>query len=241
MNQLVILNQRGLFPTPNETEAAFFTRVSYLGEGQTPAPLTKEIFSISPDWVQVDFSAKGLMPWEGAATWIEGDRVSIQIKKSFLTRFYSQEEMIAHEMVHAMRNRLDSTRFEEILAYRVSKAKFRRFFGPLFSSPAESKAFMLALVASWLLYLVDIGGNFVFLAPIALLGYGLFRLVRSQKIFAACLKKWELVTPGLALAVALHLTDEEIALFAKMECEEIVSFAEKQNCLRWKQIVHAYL
>jgi hypothetical protein len=191
----------------------------------------RELFDASPGGVRVTWGRKGLMPWEGAATWIEegteGRTCSIQINTSFASRLYPQEELIAHEMVHALRCTLDENRFEEILAYRTSKNRFRRYFGPLFSQPRESKIFVLLLLGSWLLaalqlfFDLPLGGGLVFLLPLASLARSLYRLIRSQSLFSLALGNLEQLFPGKGLSKALYLTDAEIALFARSSPEEI--------------------
>ena len=211
--------------------------------------LTSELFDAAPDWVEVKIGSKELLPWEGAATWIEettqGERSCfIQINNSQLTRFYPLEEVIAHEMVHAMRLMFDEARFEEILAYRTSKNRFRRYFGPIFSHPWEAKGFVLLMLISWIVYGFDLMGALALFSPLLMLGWGVFRLVFSQRVFAKALHHLEeAMRTGKALAVLLHSSDREIELFAKSSPEEIVRFAtqQSQTCLRWRQILHRNL
>jgi hypothetical protein len=251
---LLALNSRGIFPGPAESPENFLRR----GELSGKAPqckafeLTKALFDAAPDWVEIKQEAKGLLPWEGAATWIEenadGQKISaIQLKPS-LPSFYSLDEVLAHELVHAMRVGFEESRFEEVLAYQTSKSKFRRYFGPIFSKTAEVKGFIFLMLVTWLLYWTELvldvewGGAFFFGAPSLALGWGVFRLMRTQKVFSNALRNLEQVIakPGKSLAVALRLTDAEIAQFAKSSTEEIVAFVKKETSLRWRQLSAAY-
>ena len=255
---LIDLNHRGIFPGPFEQHDHFLERAV------TAKPIltqnraldrVEEIFSASPDWVKIHFEAKNLLPWEGAVTWIEEDlkgirSVSIQIKSSFMTRLYPQDEVIAHEMVHAMRLTFEENRFEEILAFRTSKSRFRRYFGPLFTQPSETKGFVLWMVCSWLCYWIEVlfdfsfGAKYLLWSPMLALGWGVWRLLRSQKIFALALKHLEkaMKKPKKSLALALRLTDREIEQFASYSPEEILLFAEKEKevSLRWALLFSAY-
>jgi hypothetical protein len=78
----------------------------------------------------------------------------------------------------------------------------------------------------------------------AVLGLGLVRLVRSQRIFSRALEQLEKTVKesGHSLAVALRLTDSEIEHFAKCSPSEILSFAvkEKEKSLRWRQLYGAF-
>lgn len=256
-NNLLILNARGIFPGPGEGPQSFLSRAEHkVSSAESKAfALTKELFDAVPDWVEVHIGSKGLLPWEGAATWIEesadGKRTSaIQLRGSLPTMLYLPEEVLAHELVHAMRLNFNEDRFEEILAYQTSKNRFRRYFGPLFSRPAEIKGLIALIATAWVVYWsefvfdVDFGGSFLIFSPFIVLGLLVFRLARAQRIFAAALKnlKKAVANSGKPLAVALRLTDAEVALFARISAQEIIDYAtgKKETSLRWRQIFHAY-
>lgn len=257
---LLNLNSRGIFPGLHENKEDFLKRSNWLkqmkySEALQAFCLTEKIFNARPDWVEMRFEKKGLLPWEGAATWIdesaEHGRVSfIQIKPTWAARLYPQSEVIAHEMVHAMRMMFEGDRFEEILAFRTSKNRFRRYFGPLFNRPSESKGFILWMLSSWILYWADfifelpLGAEYLLLSPILPLSWGIFRLMRSQSIFSRMLVhlKKAIGNPDHSLAVALRLSDQEIEQFSKSSPEDIISYAakEKEKSLRWEQIYLSY-
>lgn len=258
-SDLFSLYSKGIFPGPSESLNNFLLRAGSLSskdnvDSSGAIALVNSIFHVSPDWVQVTIDSQGLLPWEGAAAWIEessdGARsCTIQLKDSWITRLYSKNEVVAHEMVHAMRLMFDESRFEEILAYQTSKNRLRRYFGPLFSSPKESKFFVGLCALSWLLFLaeiawdINIGGVFILLAPLIALGWGVSRLIRSQRIFSNALRNLEKVVGiGKPRAAALCLTDCEIEQFAKWSPKEIFVFAsnEKERSSRWCQIYHRY-
>lgn len=251
------LNERGIFPGPAESEGSFYPRAESLVASENPfncAPsaFIEKKFQSTPDWAQIIVKSKGLFPWEAAATWIEeteeGVRTcQIQIKDSRLSRLYAKDEVIAHEMVHAMRLMFDESRFEEILAYQTSKNRFRRYFGPLFSNPLESRSLIVLVAISWILYGVGIFFevhpllDFILYLPLLALGFGVLRLARSQRIFSAALRNLQKAT-GRALSLALRLTDKEIELFAKSTHGQICAFArlEQAKSFRWRQIYISY-
>ena len=251
---LSVLNQRGIFPWPGESRDRFFIRAnSYQSILKSPAfNLTQELFDAVPDWIELRLESKGLLPWEGAATWIEeecGERAAmIQVKPSLPASLYSQEEVLAHELVHAMRLGFKENRFEEILAYRSSKKAFRRYLGPLFSNPTEVKGFLFLILLTWLIYWaewifdIELGGPFLLWTPLFALGLGCLRLMRAQNIFSSALKNLEkaLKHPEKSLAVALRLRDQEIVRFSRCSPQEIVAFAKKATDLRWEQISISY-
>lgn len=242
------LSHQGIFPGPKEPEEVFLVRAQALsGQAGSATPcLLQELFGCVPNWVDVTTESKGLRFWEGAALWIQegpdgGRTCQIQLKDSFLTRFYPKEEILAHEKVHAMRLMFDEKRFEEILAYQTSKSAFRRYFGPLFSSPRESTFLMGLLLFSWLQLMIEelcdwsLLGGWIFLFPLLILGKTLYRLIRSQRIFNAARCRLQELTSN-PLTVMLRLTDTEIERFAKATAEEICVYAKTEQSVRWKQL-----
>ena len=146
-NNLLTLNSRGIFPGPAESQENFLRRAdSSLARNTTSKAFdrTNALFDAIPDWVEIKRDAKGLLPWEGAATWIEenadGQRISaIQLKPSLPAFLYAPDEVLAHELVHAMRIGFEENRFEEILAYRTSKSWLRRYLARYFPDRQRSK------------------------------------------------------------------------------------------------------
>ncbi|MBS0604832.1 MAG: hypothetical protein JSS60_07330 [Verrucomicrobia bacterium] len=257
--KLLSLSHRGIFPGPSESREDFIERAETLSVKLESPHLdalnrVKKIFISSPDWVEIAVQSKGLLPWEAAAAWIEekeGVRTCrIQIKNSFPASLYPQEEVLAHEMVHAMRLMFDERRFEEVLAYRTSSSRFRRYFGPLFSDSRDLKILFSLFLIPWILYGVevlfdiDIGGSALSLLPLLGFGWGLLRLFRTQRIFKRALRNVEeaMQTRGASLAVVLRLSDQEIELFAEIPPLEIRSYAanEKDKSVRWTQLYNAY-
>jgi hypothetical protein len=256
-DQLKSLSLRGIFPGPLESSEDFFVRAdSFVPQKHLPcALLLSKIFNTTPDWVQIETGSKGLFFWEGAATWIEENAdgmrsCKVQLKDTWLTRLYPKEELIAHEIVHAMRLMFDEKRFEEVLAYQTSKNRFRRYFGPLFSDPTESKFFIALLFASWAIYWVEVifnvhlGGGSILFLPLWAIGWGVLRLRRSQRVLSAALCNLQAVVGQGApsLAIAICLTDSEIEQFATSTPEEIRTFAvkAKEHSLRWRQLFVTY-
>lgn len=198
------LSVRGIIRGPCETEKEFLSRAEQLSSCVFSHPaleITQKLFSFSPDWVEVCFTNQGLLPWQGGCTLIEGHFIKIQLRKAFLYKkkiygIYSRDELIAHEFVHAARMAFEEPLFEEILAYRTSTTRFRRYWGPLFRSSFESFVFVLCLAGAFVNPLYTIG---LLLGPLYYIG----RLVRLQNIFRRALKR-------LPLSELVRLSDKEI-------------------------------
>ncbi len=249
MGSLLEKNKRGLIHGPDESDEAFLQRCRKAKKCDN-APYSsraKKIYDINPDWVQIRFSDQRLRLWEGGCTWIEEDNVTLQLRKAFekKTRYfgYSSDEIVAHELVHVVRNSFEEPIFEEILAYRTSPSWLRRFFGPSFRSSKESLFFVFSLV---LVFFSTLFSNFqiiAFLGFLSIVLWGTGRLIRAQHIFSkTCKKIAKIVGKKRSLAVMIRLTDREIIRFSKMEKEQIIAYAIKmsRSQIRWQQIRKTY-
>ncbi|MHC4873729.1 MAG: hypothetical protein ACYTFY_17935 [Planctomycetota bacterium] len=64
---------------------------------------------------------------------------------------YTREELISHEACHAARSALKSTEYEEMIAYRLSPSRFRRYTGPIFNAPS----IMTALTITFIIFMIS--------------------------------------------------------------------------------------
>jgi hypothetical protein len=119
---------------------------------QSAIKQVKDLYDIEPSNIEVVFDNKGLRFFEAGCTWIdENKNAYIQIKKK-KSLFYSLEEVLAHEYVHALRAHLDEPKFEEFIAYKTSKSKLRAFIGPMISSQKEVYLFLFSLLLQFFYY-----------------------------------------------------------------------------------------
>lgn len=242
-------NRRGLIQGPDESEEAFFKRCQGARTSESPSSSkTKELFDLDPDWVSISYDNKNLRLWEGGCAWIEGAKVSLQLKKHFeksdtYLGLYSKEELIAHEYVHAARVAFEEPIFEEMLAYQTSKSPFRTILGPIFRTSSETKVLVFSFI---LLFFTALFTPFQLIAwagALGLFGVGFFRLFRTRQLFNKTHGHLvSLVGQKHALAVMMRLTDREITRFASMDPSAILAYASKmtKTRLRWQQIVYAY-
>lgn len=252
-------------PGPKETEAEYEKRVEYCLQLKNDFPemafilesdlqKTKQLYDISPDWVPLFFSNKGLAPWHAGAAWIfqkEKDSplgALLQLRKCFVERktflFYHRDEIIAHELCHIGRMAFEEKKYEEILAYRTSDRFFPRYFGPILQSVGESRLFIIVLLT---LLIMDLGFLFygsldiyfhmfyLKLIPLFLVIWAIFRLWQRQSTLQKTEQKlkeiWE--NPSFVL---FRLTDHEIEQFSRQTLEQIKSYVEGENSFRWQTI-----
>ncbi len=248
-DDLIKWNERGLILGPDESEESFFKRCQQAkAASPIPSSLAKRVYDISPDWIAVKYSNKGLYFWEGGCTWINKSEITLQLNKAFEKKetylgLYTREELMTHELLHVARQAFEEPVFEEILAYQTSKSLFRRLFGPIFRTSKETRFFLTSFFVCFFAALFSPFPKIFSLALVGFVGVYFFRLLRAQLIFTRTRKKLApLVGENKALPVMVRLTDREIIRFSKKSEQEIYAYAQKlsKTHLRWKQIFFAY-
>lgn len=213
--------QEGFLPSPDESKEAFERRVE----------LVKKVFQ-RPDAIEgfplpkadcrpllpslLLFTSNKKLPfWYGAVTWIlepgEGIRLPvIQIRKKRWSFGLKEDEILAHEKVHALRVMYNEKKFEEILAFQTSRSRVRRFLSPMIGSYYEATALMLAFSLS----LLSSISLFFFVLPFCTLSFFLGRLFYRRRIFQRAKKNAEKLVQEVE-GFIVSLTDREILQLAK--------------------------
>jgi hypothetical protein len=143
-------------------QVSFFKNSNYIEAEEQLAPqehinaacqLLISRFDLWPDWACVIYTSEQ-MGWAHLGAFSiavdESHRIPfIQIHPRFRFKprwfFYRREEIIAHELIHLMRQGLDDGAYEEFLAYRIDSSAYRRWMGPLFSTPWSASLLVLSL------------------------------------------------------------------------------------------------
>ncbi|MGZ3633819.1 MAG: hypothetical protein ACXWM7_06040, partial [Parachlamydiaceae bacterium] len=194
-------------------------------------PTTQLLYDIQPSWVPIFFSNHQLAPWHGGCAWIfqfqtEGPRTAfLQLRKAFARQktylnIYPREELVAHEMAHIGRMMFNEKQFEEIVAYRTSASRWRKWLGPLVQSAFESLFFMIFLLAIFFLdsYLLVMHHFEAYLSlvwlkllPLGLLCLALLRLWKRHRVFQRCRNQLISIlnSPTFADHVLYRLSDKE--------------------------------
>ena len=219
------LYRDGFLPGPLESEQAFKERVQK----------TTSILKAPKKYItDKSFDGIELLPQGGAALLAKKRNLFFHAASTLIVEladglilpiitepksiFVKKEEVLAHELVHARRALFDSPKFEEILAFRTSKHKWRKWLSPIFSTNLEVLLFFGAAFLS-----------FWTLLPLLLhLGYFFMRLYRHQKIIRHC-KDFLTRISSHGEELLLALTDEEIVAFSRGELEKI-----DFSLFRWK-------
>lgn len=253
--KLMEYNFRGFIPGPQEKASTFLKRAELAKYGESSYQATvivQSLFDICPSWVRIE-STDRLPLWEAAATYIEENQgifiPVVQMKKKGVPFWCSQEEILAHELIHAMRIAFKESLFEEVLAYKTSSNRLRRYFGPMFFHPKEAVLFLFFLVGMWCyqlgyLFFFDDLPNLALWIPCVLTGLLIIRVVIVQTIFSLSLKKIHklLKKSDKVLGFALRLSDREIIDFAFKSLDKMQKYIgkAKEKSLRWYMLALRY-
>jgi hypothetical protein len=196
-------------------------------------------FAVDVRNIPVEYSSKGLRPWELACCYIDNDIPLIRIRTSNQP---FQNAVLFHELVHASRSRLHSPIFEEHTAYAACAtffpeyvAKWRAWMGPLFPS---SSSVTVLLLQTWLWWIFP-----AFFDQVPLwIGFGacfypfilsvqLFRRWKTwQKAFDAISRRW----PRSAWALFLRLHDSDIQWLSTLKRDEVVEEIRMRARSEWR-------
>jgi hypothetical protein len=252
--QLTHWNRQGVFIKPDDTEESYFQKIAEIQQKSTTLcqnSLLATLYDIEPSAVDVTYSNDSLNFWEAGCTWMEGEKVSIQLKAQFerkdtLFALYNKHEVLAHEYVHAVRYPLGSEKFEEFFAYHVSKhygARLRAFLGPLFESPLDVKIVLATLLVPLIAIFFDsLYFDFFLAVPLITLTFFLGRLMWRWNTLRRCKEKLGKIMQN-PLHLMVRMTDDEIENLSKVRSLKVHSWFEEQAKLsfRWKFLFENYI
>lgn len=253
-------NRQGIFALPTDTQDSYAKRAAKFQQSGSSCHILR--YDIEPNWVEVEYSNKGLYPWEAGCSWYSDDanvRPLIQLREAFTSSstylcMYQKDEVLFHEYVHAVRAPLNASKFEEIFSYLVSLDYAESFFGrmlksirvclgPLFEKSYESLILVCVLIVSLLLALFQSDWIPVSLmATSGILALLFFRLMYRWWQWGRCYLKLKKLFLIQALPLMLRLTDEEIICFSKKTVEQIKGWISEQSKVnfRWALLSCCY-
>ena len=98
------------------------------------ADKTEKLFGFRADWVPAFFPARGLgLLWGGCTVITDSGFPVFFLRRGFRDKpkwfIYRRDELLAHELCHAVRGCLEDEPYEEHFAYMTSDSAFRRWSG----------------------------------------------------------------------------------------------------------------
>lgn len=173
--------------------------------------------------IPIEISSQGLMPWELACCWIdESGEATIRVRAPGETKKVYREAVLAHELVHAIRGGLFSSRFEEFTAYAICQELFpshiswwRTTFGPLFTSVKEIYSILGIIWANALIpFFIDIPVLVSLAVPFIACFYSVARLAWRWRLWNKAYAKIQDACPDEVLAIIVRLSDDELVRLA---------------------------
>lgn len=242
---MISFNAYGLFPAPTQSEADFAKKIQWLNpQNLTPStlPLMQQL-DLNPAWVPMRHDRKGLSFWEGAALWEEQIAPNARIPTLQIPphTYIPYDELLTHEMVHAARIDFHDHQFEEVLAYRTSAKRWRRYWGPFFRTPKETRVFLCLLALVLVGESISTSSGWLGIILATFIG-GWIRLHCTHRCLERCLNnlKSTMPLPEKAEALLLRLSDEEIREFARLNLDQLAPAILSKNSWRWKLLRKIY-
>ena len=231
--------------------------------GEFLAPMldtVEDCYGIRPEWMPAFFIQKGLGVFGGGGMFTgddpeTGGTVTFFVlrnafRKSRTWLIYDRDEIMLHEYCHSARYGFTEPVFEEVLAYRSGKSRFRKYMGGAFRSVWRTRLLVISLVLFWLALLLQIFGGWPrteFLLklpmPVFFLCMAVDGIFRQTQANRACLNLSAVFGEDTE-AVLLRLADDEIQRFSRKKFRNPSAIISEIRCcgkiLRWQVIVHRF-
>lgn len=210
-----------------------------------------ERYSVTPEWVPAFYSNE-FLPWYvgGASFYGPAEdvlQVCFLLRSEFRERsrwlIYNRAEIASHEACHVARSGFGQGRFEEPLAYAISRKRIRRVLGGMFNGRWEAPGM---LMSSLLLAAGSVAG--LMGAPwwvrvgsaIPLLGTGGLLGIRTTRTHTALKKARRTIGPVFGRrtdAVLFRCTDREIESLARLQPADAGEWVgDRPDSPRWRVI-----
>ncbi|KAG2385924.1 hypothetical protein C9374_003073 [Naegleria lovaniensis] len=203
-------------------------------------------------WVTGLYSSTSLpLSSGGVSISIENFGVFIQLHTllKHKPKYYSlnREELILHELIHACRENIQSTRFEEEFAYSLSPSFLRKLLAPITRGTKESLLFYVLSIVSVASDLPNFPRWFSLSSKLPFLWiilFGVIRLVKTKRILAHARefisRALSTQQPNTISCLLLRITDEEIEHFSHLMRQ--VQHSSKESHLKiFHEIVQHYI
>ena len=217
------------------------------------ADKTEKLFGFRADWVPAFFPSRGLgLLWGGCTVITDSGFPVFFLRRGFRSKpkwfIYRRDELLAHELCHAVRGCLEDETYEEHFAYMTSASAFRRWSGNCFRRERDAIIFLLPVVLLLVVQVIVYTGVLnlplwpfwiiAFAFPAFLIG----RNIPERRTFFAArakLDRLNFVNPDAAL---FRMTADEIRALARTPDDRLASFLQDKADaeLRWQILIHRF-
>ena len=217
------------------------------------ADKTEKLFGFRADWVPAFFPTRGLgLLWGGCTVITDSGFPVFFLRRGFRARpkwfIYRRDELLAHELCHAVRGCLEDEPYEEHFAYMTSDSTFRRWSGNCFRREWDAIIFLIPVVLLLLAQIVVYTGLLnlpiwpFWIIAFAFPAFLIVRNIPDRRTFFAARAKLEKAGFANPDAALFRMTSDEIRTLARTPDGQIESYLENKSAaeLRWQILIHRF-
>ena len=214
---------------------------------------TEKLFGFRADWVPAFFPTRGLgLLWGGCTVITESGFPVFFLRRGFRNKpkwfIYRRNELLAHELCHAVRGCLEDETYEEHFAYMTSASAFRRWSGNCFRREWDAIAFLIPLVLLIAVQIIVYSDVLklplwpFWIAAFAFPAFLIGRNIPERRIFFAArarLERGGFPNPDAAL---FRMTADEIRTISRTPDDRLEAFLQSKSDaeLRWQILLQRF-
>ncbi len=217
------------------------------------AEKTEKLFGFRADWVPAFFPARGLgLLWGGCTVITESGFPVFFLRRGFRNKpkwfIYRRDELLAHELCHAVRGCLEDETYEEHFAYMTSASAFRRWSGNCFRREWDAIAFLIPVVLLLVVQVIVYTGILnlplwpFWIIAFAFPAFLIARNIPERRTFFAARAKLERLGFTNPDAALFRMTADEIRALARTPDDRLETFLQEKSGaeLRWQILIHRF-
>ena len=217
------------------------------------AERTGRLFGFRADWVPAFFPSRGLgLLWGGCTVITDSGFPVFFLRRSFRAKpkwfIYRRDELLAHELCHAVRGCLQDEAYEEHFAYMTSSSAFRRWTGNCFRREWDAIAFLIPVVLLLAVQIVVYSGLLnlpmwpFWIAAFAFPAVLIARNIPERRTYFTARRKLEAAGFANPDAALFRMTAPEIRTLAGTPDDQLETFltAKSDAELRWQIILRRF-
>lgn len=217
------------------------------------ADKTEKLFGFRADWVPAFFPSRGLgLLWGGCTVITESGFPVFFLRRGFRDKpkwfIYRRDELLAHELCHAVRGCLEDETYEEHFAYMTSASAFRRWSGNCFRREWDAIAFLIPVVLLLVVQVIVYTGVLnIPLWPFWIIAFAfpaflIARNIPERRTFFDARTKLEHLQFANPDAAMFRMTADEIRTLARTPDDRLESFLQEKSAaeLRWQILINRF-
>ena len=214
---------------------------------------TEKLFGFRADWVPAFFPTRGLgLLWGGCTVITDSGFPVFFLRRGFRNKpkwfIYRRDELLAHELCHAVRGCLEDETYEEHFAYMTSSSAFRRWTGNCFRRERDAIVFLLPVVLLLAVQIVVYSGLLrlplwpFWIIAFAFPAFLVARNIPERRTFFAARAKLEHAGFAAPDAALFRMTAAEIRALARTPDDRVERFLQDKSDaeLRWQILIRRF-